>query len=287
MIARLPRAWQSFVKLTGLDYLPYLAWKHFADSASAATQHSDEERPLLGDLGDEEATKEALRYATSLLEREEQRLDSIERKAFTLLGTTGVATAFVVGFAGLILDRSKLGADLAFHCAAGLYLLIVVALLLTVGLAQRAVGVGRYKFSYPGLDEARRLAEVPLAQAQRERAETSLRCFTSNQRVVNNKANFLIGAQVWFRNAMIALLLLVFVLVGHALFGSQPSVEFLAPATVQATPIPTTANHRGGATQGLSAVMATGPGTAPAKRPPEATQHNSPAATARPAAARQ
>ncbi len=134
-----------------------------------------------------------------------------------------VATAFVVGFAGLMLDGSKLGVGVFMGCVAVLYFVIVSALLLTILLALRVVEVGTYRFAYPGVDEVRHLGEVPLIVAKRERAGTVLRCFERNHAVVNGKANYLIGAQVWFRNAMVLLFLLATLLAGRAVLGNGPA----------------------------------------------------------------
>jgi hypothetical protein len=268
----LARAWHAICDFSGIDYLPYLAWKHFADDSHSRIPNAG---PLLGELSNPEALKEALQYAATLLQHEEQRLDSMERKAFTLLGTTGVATPFVAGFAVVILDRSKLGTGFALQCAAGLYLLVVVALLCTVFLALRAVEVGRYRFTYPDLDEARRLSEVPFAQAQRERAETLFRCFRLNHTVVNNKANYLIGAQVWFRNTIVVLLFLTVLVAWRVLFVSQAAIVLQAPARTSTNCNETVIQKQKGPASTLRTAPATpppAPAEAPPTHPPPATR---------------
>ena len=223
MTAWLGRAARGFCSFTGLDYVPYLTVRHFADEAASAFPAAGQTDGLLGEVRDENTVEDELAFSMDLLDHEEQRRDSMERKAFTLLGTTGVATAFVVGFAGLMLDGSKLGVGVFMGCVAVLYFVIVSALLLTILLALRVVEVGTYRFAYPGVDEVRHLGEVPLIVAKRERAGTVLRCFERNHAVVNGKANYLIGAQVWFRNAMVLLFLLATLLAGRAVLGNGPA----------------------------------------------------------------
>jgi hypothetical protein len=194
-------------------------------------------------LRDSEKLKDAIEYSEGLLEREEDRSNKIESKAFALIGITGIASGFITGFAGLLLDRAKITSTCIIIFAAVLYFLVVISLMWTIYLATRVVKVGDYWFTYPSANDILRLSDASLQYVKRERAAALFFSFAQNHRVVNRKATFLSGAQLWFRNSIALLLALTLLLTLYTLFKSPnpasttsaPTVPAFAPTAIAPT----------------------------------------------------
>jgi len=202
----------------GLNWFSLLVGKlAFEDAPLPYPATLPEVRQRLGSLG-KKKLDDALEYCNGLLEREEKRLDKVESKAFTLIGITGIAAGFITGFAGLFLDRDKITSLWALIPAAILYILVVISSMLTIFLAIKVVTVGDYRFTYPKATDIFDLSRVSLEAVRRERAASLFYSFAQNCRVVNRKATFLSGAQLWFRNSIILLLILTFFLAIPAFF---------------------------------------------------------------------
>jgi hypothetical protein len=221
----------KIIERLGLDWFVILIGKPaFEDAPLPHPVTLREAREGFRDL-EGEKLDDALEYCDALLEREDDRSDKIESKAFTLIGITGIATAFITGFAGLLLDREKLALAPILILAAALYILVVLALMFTIYLAVKVVTVGDYVFTYPSANDILELSKASLQYVKRERAASLFYSFTQNQQVVNRKATYLGGAQLWFRNSVVLLLVLTILLALYAPF--KP----LAPAP--GTPVPT------------------------------------------------
>jgi hypothetical protein len=72
----------------------------------------------------------------------------------------------------------------------------------TIILAIKVVAVGEYRFSYPSANDIFELANKPLHDVKKERVSSLFSSFSQNNRVINRKATFLKGAQLWFRNSI-------------------------------------------------------------------------------------
>jgi hypothetical protein len=239
----------------GLDWFALLIGKSaFEDAPLPYPATLSEVRKKFGDLRDKEKLDDAIEYCGSLLKREEDRSDKIESKAFTLIGITGIATGFITGFAGLLLDRGKITSTWVLKPAAVLYILVVISLMWTIYLAVKVVIVGDYRFTYPSANDIFDLSNATLNHVKRERAASLFYSFAQNVQVVNRKATYLGGAQLWFRNSIVLLLVLTLLLavcaplmptsvsgVPTPPMGSSPTVQpTRAPTdTPQATPMPT------------------------------------------------
>ena len=140
------------------------------------------------------------------MNREENRLDKIESKALTLIGITGIAAGFIVAFAGLLFDWGKISSIFALVIASALYVFVVISLMLTIFLAIKVVNIGDYRWTYPSANDIFGLTDASLSYVKRERVISLFYSFAHNIRVVNRKATFLGGAQLWFRNSIILLL---------------------------------------------------------------------------------
>lgn len=174
---------------------------------------------------------DAVEYCGKLLDREEDRSEKIESKAFTLIGITGIATGFITGFAGLLLDQDKITGTWILILAAMLYILVVVSLMWTIFLAVKVVTVGDYWFTYPAADDIFQLSSVTLTCVKQERAASLFYSFAQNQKVINRKATFLSGAQIWFRNSIVLLLALTLLLALYVPFKSSSSSGVPVPTT--------------------------------------------------------
>jgi hypothetical protein len=233
------------IERLGLDWFVILIGKPaFEDAPLPHPITLSEARERFGDL-EGEKLDDALEYCDELLGREDDRSDKIESKAFTLIGITGIATAFITGFAGLLLEREKLALVPVLIVAAALYVLVVLALMFTIYLAVKVVTVGDYVFTYPSANDIFELSKASLEYVKRERAASLFYSFTQNQQVVNRKVTYLSGAQLWFRNSVVLLLVLTLLLALYAPFKSSAPVPgasiptMTPPVTVQPRAAPT------------------------------------------------
>ena len=274
--ARLTAVSEAF----GLDWLLVLAGKSpFKDPPLYDTATIAQIRERFGDMRGGKKLDDAVAHCTALVKREEERSEAIESKAFTLTATAGIAASFIVAFGSLLLDRAKLDNTPLLWITAIFYILAVLALVLTVYVALRVVRVGDYVFAYPSPEDIFVLSTGTLADVKLERAASLYYSYVRNLAVVNRKASYLQGAQLWFRNSVVLLLVLAFTLATYALLRpSSPSAAPVAPipavtVTVQASAAPSITP------QPLpTATPAAAPTTQPASSP--AVSSASPAATA-------
>lgn len=220
----------------GLDWFVVLFRKpDFEDVPLPYPDAVSDIRNKLDIMWDKEKLDDALEYCTGLLKREEDRLDKVESKAFTLIGITGIATGFIIGFAGLLLDRGKIASRPVLIFAATLYILVAISLMWTIFLAMKVVTVGSYRFTYPSANEIFSLTDSSLGHVKRERAVSLFYSFVQNVRVVNRKATYLGGAQLWFRNSIILLLALTLFLAIYIVIDAvTPASGISAPTPVSA-----------------------------------------------------
>jgi len=235
------------IELIGLDWFVILTGKPaFEDAPLPYPTNFSEIREKFESLKDDKKLDEAVEYCSSLLKRENDRSDKVESKAFILIGITGIiATGFITGFASLLLDRNKVTSTWVSIPAAVLYILVVISLMWTIFLAMKVVAISDYRFSSPSANDIFRLADASLGYVKRERAASLFYSFAQNNRVVNRKATYLGGAQLWFRNSIILLLVLTLILAIYVPFQALSTVtQIPAPttvptATIQLVPTPT------------------------------------------------
>jgi hypothetical protein len=222
------------IERLGLDWFVILFRKpDFEDAPLPYPDTLSEIRDKLDILWDEEKLDDALDFCSGLMKREEDRSDKVESKAFTLIGITGIATGFIIGFAGLLLDRSKIASRPVLIVAAMLYILVAISLMWTIFLAMKVVTIGAYRFTYPSANDIFELSDSSLRYVKRERAVSLFYSFAQNARVVNRKATYLGGAQLWFRNSIILLLILTLFLALHTVISTVTQV----PTTTAPTPV--------------------------------------------------
>jgi hypothetical protein len=226
----------NLIERSGLDWLIILTGKPAFQDAPLPFPPMTEVKAKLGSLeGDK--LGDALTFCEQQLKREDDRSDKIESKAFTLIGITGIAAAFITGFASLLLDHSKITSGLVLVAAAAVYVAVVLSLVFTIFLAVKVVTIGEYRFSYPRANDILALADSSLEEVKRQRAIALFDSFTQNNRAINRKGTYLGGAQLWFRNSMVLLVALTLLLALFAPFSAipltatQPSLLPALPAT--------------------------------------------------------
>lgn len=249
-MAKQPSLIRRVVESLGLDWLVMLIGRPaFQEVPSPHPSTFADVRAKFGYLQDDAKLDDAIAYCGELLKREDGRVDTIESKAFTLIGITSLAAGFITGFAGLLLDKGKIGSPSMLIAVAVLYVLIAFSLIWTVHLARKVVSVPDYKFTYPSATDIFALAHDSLQDVKRERTISLFYSFVSNQRIANRKATYLSGAQTWFRNSIALLVVLALVLAFLALLPlSGPTSNATSgvpatgtvPASVIATPPPVT-----------------------------------------------
>lgn len=223
------------IEKLGLDWFVLLIGKPaFEDAPSPYPSTLQEVRERFGDLKDIEKLEDATGFCTDLLEREEKRLDKIESKAFTLIGITGIAAGFITGFASIILDQSKITSAGVLKPAVLLYILVAISLMWTIYLAVKVVAVGEYRFTYPSANDIFKLSDSPLHDVKQEHVLSLFYSFAKNQQLINRKATFLNGSQLWFRNSIFLLLILSLLIAGYTLFKpyNQPAGVLSPTVTV-------------------------------------------------------
>lgn len=233
----------DLIEKLGLDWLPLIIGRRpFQIETPDAQSRQSEIRASFSGL-DNKKVEEALAYCDGLVKREDERATKIESKAFTLIGITGIATAFITGFAGLLLDRGKIDSLPVLMLATFGYVLTVASLIFTIYLALKVVTVGDYKFTYPSASDILKLATQDIDDLRRDRAVALLVSYEQNATTVNYKATFLGGAQLWFRNSIALLSCLTIVLAIYAPFTSFARAGGLVPQTPTLAPTLTTTSR--------------------------------------------
>lgn len=225
---------KRLLELIGLDWLPILIGrKPFVDAPLPFPSLSEVQQAV--SILETDKLDDTFNYCDGILRREESRLDKIESKAFTLIGVTGIAAAFITGFASLLLDRAKFPASPLLVLAAIFYVVVIFSLIFTVFLALKVVAIGAYRLSYPGIAELTKLPGQALIDAKRNRIVSLYYSITTNTSVINSKGTFLGAAQLWFRNSMLLLFALTFTLATYVVWDAFNMNAAYQPANMPAT----------------------------------------------------
>jgi len=170
------------------------------------------------EMEDSEKVREALDFCKGLFEREEERTRTLESKAITLTGFTGLTTAFVSGFAALLLDAEKIPCEPVLAVLVAFYVLVVYSFVRTILCALRVVRVGApYWFASPEPRDILRLKTDELDEIRRERAVDFFHSYVRNHAINDDKAGYLISAQRGFAIATLFLFSITMVFAGYAL----------------------------------------------------------------------
>jgi len=205
--SRFAGLWKKLGEASGIDWFSRTARRNALDRA--AEDPEDGFREAVERIP-EEALQVAEERSGQYLQQQKEQVQRIESKAITLLGTTGITTAFIVGFAGFLASWGAM-AYLAMTCALSVtFALVVVALLITILLSSHAVGVSTHR--RVDADHIVGLSVEPPSAVSRQLVLDQLRSARHEQRIANRKGTYLIGAQTWFRNAVVLILILAVML---------------------------------------------------------------------------
>jgi len=140
----------------------------------------------------------------SLYETTNLRIDAIQQKASNLIGITGISVTLTSGLGGLLLAQSPSLRPPLPAVLAGLFALTAFSFLFAVFLALRVIAVGHhnYEFMEPSAEDIFKIPSADLSLARIEHGASLLASHLNNSRVADRKASYLIGAQLWFRNAV-------------------------------------------------------------------------------------
>lgn len=207
---------QKALTSLGIDVMPHaFGLTSFATNTPISTAEIKTIKEKIKYLKEKRAD-DALLYCEEMFEREMDRGEKIESKAYNLLGVTGLSAAFVTGISSLLPDKVVEILPNQNIILMIIYIMIVISLTFTVLLAARVVIVGEYKFSYPSIES---VFDSDTLAVKKERLNDYLYCYNNNHKIHNVKASYLIGSQRWFRNTIILFLVLAFVL-APSVFGN-------------------------------------------------------------------
>lgn len=164
---------------------------------------------------DEGKINEFLDYCSDLVDMEEERKSTIESKATTLTGVSGLASSVIFGFGGFIFDKIKGLDKLTIFFVTILYLLLSFCLVKSIFYSIKALKFQKY--TYPDANDIFLLSDKPVVEVKKERAISLFYSYVKNIEVNNNKGTFLLIAQESFRNSVF-LLAIISVTLGFYIF---------------------------------------------------------------------
>jgi hypothetical protein len=188
---------ETLLETTGLDWLPYVVSGR-DPPLSAGSDNPNSCETLRSYSG--EALQELIGACQALFDETEDRIQRIEAKASSLMGFTGVGLALSANLAANLLDPKRVLPSLARPVLAVLFAAVALSFLSALLLLMRVLAVHRYRHTALSLGTGATVADM-----RQERAESLCRAQTSNDAVARAKATLLGGGQLWFRNAVIAL----------------------------------------------------------------------------------
>ena len=229
---------RNLLHITALDWIPIMLndGKLEGPSLPSTARINDLKEQLTN--ADSESLKEISSFSNDLVNKEDQRRLQIESKANSLIGITGLAAGFITGFAQFSLNSDHYLGGYRISLSI-LYVLIGFALLSTIIIARRATIVDKYAYIEPLPQDM--LAIRKWSRDILIRNHTAKMMYSSeyNAALNNRKATYVIGAQDWFRNSIVLLLiLLLFLAFGPLAKGAEPDTQPLPIIIVTSQPAP-------------------------------------------------
>lgn len=205
-MTRLKKWLNKFFDVTGLDWLPVILSDRWYTPQSRedpiAIKSFDDHHQKL----DLEQTKDLIQELTKLASDEDKRQDKIEAKALSLISFTGLSSAFVAGLV-TVLSSAQFSEALRQRVVI-VYSFVLLSLFITVVLAIKAIRVGKFSFMSPHITNLWERDGMDEIAYRRDQARTLLRSYFHNHGIINDKASFVAGAQDWFRNTIMLLMLM-------------------------------------------------------------------------------
>lgn len=226
------------MELTGLDFVSAICDEsRFPKYPPPTKERYEEVRGKTSKL-DAASTKVVIDYFKELQESEESRRREIESKAASIIGFTGIAASVIINAAPLLLGE-KFSNFIINYIVIGLYVLMGMALIISIILAQKAIKVGLNRYMSPDPSDRLNISEKNMEAHNRELAGDIVLSYENNLGVINDKAVYVSGAQIWFRNCIALLFLLMSVLALNALVSPSPKNLPSQMVILTPTPIPT------------------------------------------------
>lgn len=233
---KLKKWWNRFLDVTGLDWLPVIVsdrWYKPQPRTNPEAMDSFEAHHQKLNL---EQTKDLIQELTKMAADEDKRQDKIEAKAFSLISFTGLSSAFVAGLV-TVMSSAQFSENLR-HRVVIVYSFVLLSLFITVVLGIKAIRVGKFSFMFPHVTNLWEREGMNEVAYRRDQARILLRSYFHNHGIINDKASFVAGAQDWFRNTIVLLMVMTAFIVFTP---NQTSPTSTLPPTATQTAISTIA----------------------------------------------
>jgi hypothetical protein len=242
---------QGWLKRLGLHWILII----FDDSKFEKHPRPEKERfeeiTTQLDALDENIVDDVLCRFDQMYRDDDQRRVEIDAKASAIIGFIGIVGGIIAAFTPLLLNNDS-SDKLILLIIAVLYLMIGLALVFTVVLANRALEVGKEAYMSPNPSDLLGLREWNKEFLSKRLAGDILKSYEHNRALINDKASYVRAAQDWFRNTVFCLFLLVLVVAVASVFTggnvSEPVTVIIltptphlasSPPSVTMTPSPT------------------------------------------------
>jgi hypothetical protein len=184
---------------------------------------------------DEARAAEVLADAEAAHGRLQDRVESAERRATTLQGSSAVAASLALASAGLLVDPSKIDGTLSRSLFAAAVVWIIFCLVMCTWRATQATS-RVHPWTVPGDLEALSRPAQTVAEARIERSASLLWAVSENQRFARYKIALLGAAADWVRRAVFGLLVLailtaIYSLAHHS--ANRPATPPMKTASLQ------------------------------------------------------
>lgn len=229
----------NLLEATGLDWLPVIVNPqklptHHGISPEALHQLHQQIQAI-----DANYLDDVVAHLEQLVDEEDKRRLQVEGKATSLISYTAVASSLVIGFTQFNVGTNALVWFLRLPVTF-LYICLALAFVITVVLATHAIKIAT--FQYPEPYDMLRMRDFNRDTIRKQRASSLLNAYTHNQVIVNKKITYVRGAQDWFRNAVLILVLLLgvlaFSLAINPSLATLPMERPLRVILVTPTPLP-------------------------------------------------
>jgi hypothetical protein len=206
---------ERFTVLRRRVFLPVAPPTTFLDS-EAIRERLETDDPVLA--------AELLAQAREIGSAPQDRVEGVERRATTLLGTVGIATSLSVAGAALVLDPSKLHGD-AWRIAVAIGFFLATLCFVMCGVRAVQALADRQTWMAPRDEDILNVRSKGLAKARVDLAVSILRSAGANDPIADWKVAYLGAARWWFTRALAALIVTALVLVLYVGFGSSAAVS--------------------------------------------------------------
>jgi len=202
---------KGLLDTTGLDWLPVVVSDRFY--TPYVQEHAQENQEITESF-EAHQTKLKIKQITDVIQElsklktdEDNRQEKIEAKALSLISFTGLSSAFVAGLVTVL--GSAQYSEVLRQRVVIVYSLLLLSLFVTVVLAIKAIRVGKFSFMFPHITNFWEREDMTDIEYYRDQARDLLRSYIHNRGIVNDKASFVAGAQDWFRNTIMLLMLMI------------------------------------------------------------------------------